>query len=163
MLLQFNLWLWIKWIRIYCTLHLYYCSTNVTILLVYNFRLRRVKMEQRKLTDQANTVADLAKVCAVFLLFSNKNVLFASVLLIYNRKFYTRNRHFYPVWTKFSLFFVSFSAFYDFCNNLNSEKPWLANLLILESDLSMSVTISDSEHDVRSGVRAAASKWWAGQ
>lgn len=55
-------------------LHLYYCSTNVTMVLVYNFRLRRVKMEQRKLTDQANTVADLAKVCAVFLLFSNKNV-----------------------------------------------------------------------------------------
>lgn len=25
--------------------------------------MREVKMEQRKLTDQANTVADLAKVC----------------------------------------------------------------------------------------------------
>lgn len=45
-------------------------------------------MEQRKLTDQANTVADLAKVCAAFLLFSNKMFLFATVLLIYNRKFY---------------------------------------------------------------------------
>lgn len=37
--------------------------------LIFTCRLRTVKMEQRKLTDQANTVADLAKVCTHYLLF----------------------------------------------------------------------------------------------
>lgn len=35
----------------------------MTLDLIFISRLRTVKKEQRKLTDQANTVADLAKVC----------------------------------------------------------------------------------------------------
>lgn len=39
-------------------------TQKITLGLIFLSRLRTVKKEQRKLTDQANTVADLAKVCS---------------------------------------------------------------------------------------------------
>lgn len=42
-------------------------NVNIYVPHMYNFSLRDVKMDQRKLTEQQNTVADMAKVRKVLL------------------------------------------------------------------------------------------------
>lgn len=66
-------------------------GTKVTVL-IFNRRLRRVKMEQRKLTDQANTVADLAKVCICSIFHNNnKKLLEENFLLAHTVKLFLLN------------------------------------------------------------------------